>query len=105
MTFAFVTLDSDLLLEKLYYVSDIEPDNVLQIIKDRFSRIKADMEAAGFANWEKNIRSQVGCYPVNDQKVILAGSYSYLEEMLGFRAELFKIGSKWKMTRIQIMTD
>ncbi len=102
---AFVTLDSDLLLEKLYYVSDIEPDNVLQIIKDRFSRIKADMEAAGFANWEKNIRSQVGCYPVNDQKVILAGSYSYLEEILGFRAELFKIGSKWKMTRIQIMTD
>jgi hypothetical protein len=33
---------------------------------------------------------------------MLVGDYHYLEDKMGFRAELFKIGERWKITKMTI---
>lgn len=99
---AFESLDLDLLLKMLYYVSDLKPENVLSILQEKFSHYTWDMKVKGLENWENNVKSDVSYYPVSGEKIILVGDYRYLENTLGFRAELYKIGERWKITRMII---
>ncbi|NLC63000.1 MAG: hypothetical protein GX759_02850 [Thermoanaerobacterales bacterium] len=105
LNLAFATLDLDLLLDLLYYVSDIKPDNALEIISDKFQLMRSYMLAEGVTNWQKNVHPEVDLYQINTNKAIIVGNYYYMHEVLGFKAELFKIGAKWKITKIHITTD
>ncbi|HHW03782.1 MAG TPA: hypothetical protein GXX35_13420 [Thermoanaerobacterales bacterium] len=99
---AFESLDLDLLLKMLYYVSDLKPENVLALLQEKFSHYKWDMKAKGIENWAGNVKSDVSYYPISNEKIMLVGDYHYLDNKLGFRAELFKIGERWKITKMTI---
>jgi hypothetical protein len=102
MNVAFESLDLDLLLKILYYVSDLKPENVLSLLQEKFSHYKWNMKAKGLENWNNNVKTDVSYYPISGEKIMLVGDYHYLEDKMGFRAELFKIGERWKITKMTI---
>ncbi|WP_422443607.1 hypothetical protein [Thermoanaerobacterium sp. DL9XJH110] len=99
---AFESLDLDMLLNMMYYVNDLKPQNVLEILEKRFSRIRWNMKAKGLQNWEDNVRSDVSYYQASAEKIVVLGDYYYLRDKLGFRAEIYKIGGRWKITKMVI---
>jgi len=105
MNIAFESLDLDLLLKMLYYVSDLKPENVLALLQDKFSHYMWDVKARGLENWNSNVKTDVSYYPISNEKITMVGDYYYLENELGFRAELYKIGERWKITKMTIKGD
>jgi len=99
---AFETLDKNLLLNILYYVNDLKPDNVLAKLEEDFAKCRWSMEIKGLHNWEQNIKTDVSYYHISDEKIILMGDYFYNQDKISFRAELFKIGQRWKITKMSI---
>jgi hypothetical protein len=99
---AFESLDRDMLLNIMYYVNDLKPDDVLAVIKESFSNYRWVMQAKGLSNWEQNIKTNVSYYPVSNEKITLMGDYFFLQDKISFRAELYRIGQRWKITRMLI---
>jgi len=60
------------------------------------------MEAKGLQNWEQNIRTDVSYYYNSNGKITLMGDYYFNSHKIGYRAELFKIGQRWKITKVSI---
>ncbi|MCG1012496.1 hypothetical protein JT739_07765 [Tepidanaerobacter sp. GT38] len=99
---SFETLDRDLLLKLLYYVNDLTPDNVQAKLEKEFKKCLWLMEAKGLQNWEQNIRTDVSYYYNSNGKITLMGDYYFNSHKIGYRAELFKIGQRWKITKVSI---
>lgn len=99
---AFETLDKDLLLNILYYVNDLKPDDILGKLESDFAKCRWLMEAEGLENWEENIKTDVSYYHNSSEKITLMGDYYFNSHKIGYRAELFKIGQRWKMTKMSI---
>lgn len=99
---AFEALDRDLLLNILYYVKDLKPDNVLVKLEETFNKYRWSMETEDLQNWEQNIKTDVSYYKVSGEKITLMGDYFFNRDKIGFRAELFKIGQRWKITKMSI---
>lgn len=38
-------------------------------------------------------------------KITMVGDYNYINGRLGFRAELYKIGERWRITKMTIKGD
>jgi hypothetical protein len=99
---AFETLDRDMLLNILYYVKDLKPNDILAVLKESFSNYRWVMQAKGLRNWEQTIKTNVSYYPVSNEKITLMGDYFFLQDKISFRADLFRIGQRWKITRMSI---
>lgn len=102
---AFETLDFDMLLKIMYYASELEPENVVSDLQKQFEDLKWSMKSKGLDEWENYVTSNVSYYPVNKDKMMLIGNYTYVNKSLGFRAELYKIGDLWKITKISIQCE
>lgn len=99
---AFESLDRELLLNILYYVNDLKPDNVLSQLERDFAKCRLIMEGQGLQNWEQNVTTDVSYYHNSNEKITLMGDYIFVTDKIGFRAELYKIGKKWKIIKMFI---
>jgi len=99
---AFESLDRELLLNILYYVNDLKPDNVLSQLERDFAKCRLIMEGQGLQNWEQNVTTDVSYYHNSNEKITLMGDYIFVTDKIGFRAELYKIGKKWKIIKMLI---
>jgi len=99
---AFETLDRDLLLNILYYVNDLKPNKVLVQLEKDFAKCRWFMETKGLQNWEQNVITNMSYYHNSNEKITIMGDYFFDQDKIGFRAELFKIGQRWKITKMSI---
>lgn len=99
---AFETLDRDMLLNILYYVNDLKPEHVLAKLEEDFDRCRRLMEDMGLDAWEQNVATDVSYYYNSGEKITYMGDYLFGHVKIGFRAELYKIGQKWKITKMLI---
>jgi len=99
---AFETLDLDFLLNALYYVKELQPENLLSDLKFNFDSLRLQRQAEGLEDWEDTMDSDFSYYPISDVKMGIVGDYNFSEKKVGFRAEIYKIGSKWKLTKVII---
>jgi len=102
LNLAFETLDRDMLLSIMYYVNNLKPDDVLAQLEKDFAECRRLMAMRGLQNWEQNVATDVSYYYNSSEKITLVGDYFFVQQKIGFRAELYKIGKKWKITKMLI---
>jgi len=99
---AFETLDFELLLKIMYYAGELEPENVLSDLQRQFEDLRWSMKSMGLDRWKNHVTGNVSYYPITKNKRMLLGDYYYGDKGLGFRAELYRIGDLWKITKMSI---